>query len=57
MDYLCNFSHGGTYTNLILPAGITSAQAERIITDTIEEAINGPWILSIKQPGKSSFPQ
>ena len=48
LDFQCYFSGAGYYTNLQLPAGMTETQAQKIIFDTIEGAIYGPWILDIK---------
>jgi len=48
LDFLCNFSMAGYYTNLQLPAGMTVEQANTLIVDTIEGAIDGPWMLIIK---------
>jgi hypothetical protein len=48
LDFECHFSMAGYYTNLQLPAGMTSTQAEQLIFDAIEEAVYGPWILTIK---------
>jgi hypothetical protein len=48
LDFQCHFSGAGYYTNLQLPAGMTREQAHQIIMDAIEEAIYGPWVLTIK---------
>jgi len=48
LDFQCHFSGAGYYTNLQLPAGMTDTQAQKIIFDTIEGAIYGPWVLNIK---------
>ena len=48
LDFQCSFSMGGYYTNLQLPAGMTETQAQKIILDTIEGAIYGPWVLVIR---------
>ena len=48
LDFQCHFSGAGYYTNLQLPAGMTDTQAQKIIFDTIEGAIYGPWTLTIK---------
>jgi hypothetical protein len=48
LDFQCNFSMAGYYTNLQLPAGMTREQAQQIITDAIEGAIYGPWTLAIR---------
>lgn len=48
LDFECHFSMAGYYTNLQVPAGMTSTQADQIITDAVEGAVYGPWILTIK---------
>ncbi len=48
LDFECQFSMAGYYTNLQLPAGMTATQAQQIIFDAIEGAIYGPWTLTIK---------
>jgi hypothetical protein len=48
LDFQCHFSMAGYYTNLQLPADMTREQADQLITDTIEGAIYGPWILTLK---------
>lgn len=48
LDFQCNFSMSGYYSNLQLPAGMTSEQAREIIFDAIEGAVNGPWILTVR---------
>ena len=48
LDFQCAFSMGGYYTNLELPAGMDSTKAQQVITDDIEGAIYGPWILNIR---------
>ncbi len=48
LDFQCNFSGAGYYTNLQLPDGMTREKAQQIIFDTIEQAIYGPWTLTIK---------
>jgi len=48
LDFQCHFSMAGYYTNLQLPTGMTETQAQKIIFDTIEGAIYGPWVLNIK---------
>lgn len=48
LDFQCHFSMAGYYTNLKLPAGMTTEQAKRMITDAIEGAIYGPWVLTIR---------
>ncbi len=48
LDFQCRFSMAGYYTNLKLPKGMNSEEAKRVITDAIEGAIYGPWILTIR---------
>jgi hypothetical protein len=48
LDFQCRFSMAGYYTNLKLPSGMTTEQAQQMITDTIEGAIYGPWVLTIR---------
>ena len=48
LDFQCAFSMAGYYTNLQLPAGMDTTKAQQIITDDIEGAIYGPWILNIR---------
>lgn len=48
LDFQCNFSLAGYYTNLQLPAGMKREQAQQIITDAVEGAIYGPWTLTIR---------
>lgn len=48
LDFQCNFTAAGYYTALQLPTGMTASQADVIIVDTIEGAINGPWVLKVK---------
>lgn len=48
LDFTCNFSYGGYYTDLKLPAGMNATQAQQIIFDAIERAVYGPWILTIR---------
>jgi len=48
LDFQCNFSMAGYYSDLELPGGMTKTQANSIITDTIEGAIYGPWVIKIK---------
>ena len=48
LGFQCSFSMGGYFTNLQLPAGMSAIQAQQIITDAIEGAINGPWVLNVK---------
>ena len=48
LDFQCNYSGAGYYTDLRLPDGMTREEAQQIIFDTIEGAIYGPWVLTIK---------
>jgi hypothetical protein len=48
LDFQCNFSMAGYYTNLQLPTGMTREQAQQIIADAVEGAIYGPWRLTIR---------
>jgi hypothetical protein len=48
MDFQCNFSPAGYYSDLQLPTGMTRSQADNLIVDSIEGAIYGPWQLNIK---------
>lgn len=48
LDFQCQFSMAGYYTNLQVPAGITTEQAKQVIFDAIEGAINGPWVLTVR---------
>jgi hypothetical protein len=48
LHFQCHFSMAGYYTNLQLPVGMTQEQANTLIMDTIEGAIYGPWMVTIK---------
>lgn len=48
LDFHCNFSMAGYYTNLKLPSGLKREDAQQIIFDAIEGAIYGPWVLDLK---------
>lgn len=48
LDFKCNFSMAGYYTDLQTPAGMTAERAQQIIFDAIEGAINGPWLLTVR---------
>ena len=48
LDFVCHFSMAGYYTNLKLPAGMTKQQADQIITDAVEGAIYGHWVLKVR---------
>jgi hypothetical protein len=48
LDFQCRFSMAGYYTNLKLPKGMNSEGAKQVITDAIEGAVYGPWILTIR---------
>ncbi|MBE0685524.1 MAG: hypothetical protein IH585_05945 [Anaerolineaceae bacterium] len=41
---------GSFYTNLVLPPGMTTAEAERLILDAMSSTIYGPWIVEGKSP-------
>ncbi|GAB4500852.1 MAG: hypothetical protein Fur0035_03920 [Anaerolineales bacterium] len=48
LDFTCSYSMAGYYTNLRLPVGMNENQADQLITDAIEGAIYGPWVLTIR---------
>ena len=48
LDVECAFSMAGYYTHLQLPAGMTDSQAQQIIVDAIEGAIDGPWVVTVR---------
>lgn len=48
LDFQCRFSMAGYYTNIKLPEGLNLEDAKRLITDAIEGAIYGPWVLTIR---------
>ena len=48
LDFTCNFSMAGYYTNLKLPPGMSREQADRLIVDAIEGAVYGPWVFEIR---------
>jgi hypothetical protein len=48
LDFQCNFSMTGYYTDLRLPSSMNREQANQVIVDAIEDAIYGPWTLKIK---------
>ncbi len=48
LDFQCQFSMAGYYTHLSIPNGLTREETDQIIKDTIEGAIYGPWVLTIK---------
>lgn len=48
LDFQCTDGMGVYYTNLKLPVGMTSAEADVIIMDQIQSAIYGPWELQLK---------
>ncbi len=45
LDFTCG-SAGYYYSNVVLPGNLSSAQADTIIMDALEQAIYGPWTLS-----------
>ena len=48
LDFVCNFSMAGYFTNLTFPSSLTREQADTLIVDTIEQAIYGPWVIRIR---------
>lgn len=48
LNFECNFSMAGYYTDLVLPVGMTQSYAKTLIFDTIEGAIYGPWTIIVK---------
>jgi len=48
LDFTCQFSFSGYYTDLKLPAGMSVSQADQLITDAIERAVYGPWLLTVR---------
>ncbi len=48
LDFTCQFSMAGYYTNLQLPPGMSREQADALIVDAIEGAIYGPWQLTVR---------
>jgi hypothetical protein len=48
LNFICNFSMAGYFTNLTVPNSLTPEQANTLIVDTIEQAVYGPWIIRIK---------
>jgi hypothetical protein len=49
LDFTCT-GPGLFYTNLVLPAGMTKAEADRLILDAMSSTIYGPWILEGNYP-------
>ena len=49
LDFACS-GPGFFYTNLVLPPGMTTAEADQLILDAMSSAIYGPWILEGKFP-------
>jgi hypothetical protein len=49
LDFTCT-GPGLFYTNLVLPAGMTKAEADRLILDAMSSTIYGPWILEGTSP-------
>jgi DNA-binding CsgD family transcriptional regulator len=45
LDFTCGPA-GFFYSNVILPAGLSSSQADKLIMDALEQVIYGPWTLS-----------
>ncbi len=48
LDFTCVLTMGSYYSNLKVPANLTREEANLIINDAIEKAINGPWVIKIK---------
>jgi hypothetical protein len=48
LNFSCNFSMAGFYTDLQIPNGMSRNQADTIIMDAIQGAIYGPWTLILK---------
>jgi len=48
LDFTCQFSMAGYYTNLQVPPGMSREQADALIVDAIEGAIYGPWQLTVR---------
>lgn len=49
LDFTCS-GPGLFYTNLVVPPGLTTAEADRLILDAMSSTIYGPWILEGKYP-------
>lgn len=49
LDFACT-GPGLFYTNLVVPTGLTTAEADRLIMDAMSSTIYGPWILEGKSP-------
>ncbi len=49
LDFACT-GPGLFYTNLIVPPGMTTTEADRLILDAMSSSIYGPWILEGKSP-------
>jgi hypothetical protein len=47
LDFTCEGAHF-YYSHLVLPAGMTSGEADHLIVDAITEKIYGPWVLTIR---------
>ncbi len=45
LDFTCGPA-GFFYSNLVLPSGLSSSQADKVIMDALEQVIYGPWVLS-----------
>ena len=45
LDFTCGPA-GYYYSNVVLPGNLSSSQADKAITDALEQAIYGPWTLS-----------
>jgi hypothetical protein len=49
LDFTCT-GPGLFYTNLVVPPGLTTAEADRLILDAMSSTIYGPWLLEAKSP-------
>ena len=45
LDFTCGPA-GYYYSNVVLPANLSTTQADRVIMDALEQAIYGPWVLT-----------
>lgn len=48
LDFTCHFSRAGYFTDLKLPENMTYEEASRIIINSIEDVMTGPWVMTIK---------
>lgn len=49
LDFACS-GPGAWYSNLVLPAGMTREQADKLILDAMSSSIYGPWVLEGSVP-------